>query len=336
MPHNIGHMFYVGQEPWHGLGTSLPQAVPLAEALVAAGLDYEVSMRPLALRDELDSDVPQRKAVVREDRQPGEPGRVLGVVHPDFKLLQNRDAGELMDRILGGGRYTTGGYLKNGEVVWLQATLPHPMQVGKADVLQTQLLLSNSHDGSYPIDLRITAVRVVCNNTLNMALRDRRAQGVFRHAHRGSVASIQCAAEQAFEAIRAEIQERNEEFSQLASVACDRAAFDRFIDRLLPVPLAPSNDESSVQKAYETRRRKAIEGREQLKSVHFDGFEAPSTPDGHQPAADSTWWGALNSVTAWVDHVQAVGGNRAAHIRFGGGDLFKSKALELVREMASA
>jgi hypothetical protein len=90
MAHNIGKMFYVGAVPWHKLGTHCPDPRTLDDAIEKGGLDFNVSMLPLSLQDEAQSCVPQRKALVRDDRDPGQPGRVLGVVHPKFKPLQNR------------------------------------------------------------------------------------------------------------------------------------------------------------------------------------------------------------------------------------------------------
>ena len=68
-------------------------------------------------------------AVAREDRAPEHPRRVVGVMHPAFRSLQNREGGELFDRLFdpGARKYHTGGYLRNGEVVWpLARLLPDP------------------------------------------------------------------------------------------------------------------------------------------------------------------------------------------------------------------
>ncbi len=171
MAHNIGQMFYFGATPWHELGTKLDKPATMAEALNVGGLDWTVSMMPLVLAGEHVSDAPQRQAIVRDDVLPGQPGRVLGVVHPNFKVLQNRDGALLFDSLFGKGAgvYHTGGYLKKGEVVWLMAKLPKSITLPGEDKLDTYLLFSNSHDGTLPIDIRLTTVRVVCNNTLTLA-----------------------------------------------------------------------------------------------------------------------------------------------------------------------
>ena len=150
MPHNIGQMFYYGDRPWHALGNELDQPANLREALAAGGLDWEVELVPIVPAGEPRSGIVHRMAVVRKDRQPGEKGRVIGVVHPDFRPLQNREGAEIFDALLGQGSriYHTGGLLKNGEVIWLLAKLPGDIQVRGDDVLETYLLFTNSHDGS--------------------------------------------------------------------------------------------------------------------------------------------------------------------------------------------
>jgi phage/plasmid-like protein (TIGR03299 family) len=173
MAHNIGQMFYFGEQPWHKLGKRLAQPANLEEAMAAGGLNWTVSMERLVLMHEHQSEAPQRQAVVRDDVLPGQAGRVLGVVHPNFRVLQNADGAALFDSLFGKGQrvYHTGGYLKKGEVVWLMAKLPESIVLPGEDKLDTYLLFSNSHDGTLPIDIRLTTVRVVCNNTLSIALR---------------------------------------------------------------------------------------------------------------------------------------------------------------------
>jgi hypothetical protein len=123
MPANIGEMFYTGEVPWHGLGVALAQPATLEEAIKVGGLNWRVDEVDLVTADDPPSPVLRRKALVRSDREPGDKRRVLGVAHRAFKPIQNRDAGMLFDAIFGQGKrvYHTGGYLGEGEVVWLLA-----------------------------------------------------------------------------------------------------------------------------------------------------------------------------------------------------------------------
>jgi phage/plasmid-like protein (TIGR03299 family) len=334
MAHNIGQMFYVGEVPWHRLGRKLEGLADAETALRASGLDYTVSLRPLAVRGEPGSYVSQRMAVVRDDREPGQPGRVLGVVHPEFKLLQNREGVELFDALLGAGgeRYNTGGYLKHGEVVWLQAQLGASVRVGSNDVLNTYLLFSNSHDGSYAIDIRITTVRVVCNNTLNFALRNNAGGQYFRRGHSGNYSALKANAERVF----AHVQEVQEEIqwrlNRLAEIECTDADFRKFMERLLPVPAKPVTSAINpiAARSHETREMNILGMRDGIENVRKSGYPDPSRSGAWHDPDEATWWGALNAVTAWVDHVQPVDGDRFANLLLGAGDELKAKALKEV------
>lgn len=327
MPHNIGHMFYYGELPWHTLGEKLDHPATLSEALKAGRLDWKVDTMPLVPAGEPNTAISHRVAVVREDRQPGETGRVVGVVHPGFQPLQNRQGAMMFDALLGQGErvYHTGGYLKNGEVIWLMAKLPGEIRVRGDDVLETYLLFTNSHDGSIGIDIRLTTVRVVCQNTLSMALHKNNTAGkVFRRSHNGSYELLQEEAKGFFEFTTRQCKEAEVLFSALAAKSCGTADFDAFLKRLMPDPKRPAtaNSNPSVLRAYETRRETIDSTRKEVRDVHVEGI-----PGRDIPPADCTWWGALNTITAWVDHVQHTENDRYAHGVLGSGDRLKSAAL---------
>lgn len=335
MAHNIGQMFYYGERPWHKLGIELDHPANLEEALVAGGLDWEVDMIPIVPFDEPNSTIPHRLAVVRTDKSPGEQGRVIGVVHPGYRPLQNRAGAKMFDDLLGQGQgvYHTGGYLKNGEVVWMLAKLPEDIKVRGKDVLETYLLFTNSHDGSLPIDIRLTTVRVVCNNTLTIALEGYGLNKVFKRGHDGSNAIIKAEAKQFFNFAVQQSKKTEELFTRLAKLKCNKADFERFLIKLMPDPRKPitADSNTTVLKSYETRMETVIENRKQVMNVREYGIQSMNiTP------SDDTWWGALNSVTAWVDHVQTANNDRYAHILLGGGSQMKSRALsQIIAEVKS-
>lgn len=334
MAHEIGEMFYYGDEPWHRLGKRLEKPATLNEALVHGGLDWEVELLPLALAGEADSLAPQRSAVVRKDRKPGEPGRVIGVVHPAFRPLQNREGLELFDSLLGRGErvYHTGGYLRQGEVVWLLARIPVDILLNGADVIQPYLLYSNSHDGSRAIDIRLTTVRVVCQNTLSLALSPQAKQMAFRRGHNGSYALLAEEAKGFFDFVTAQCLQTQALFTRLSQLECDRKAFDRFVRQLLPNPARPSTADRNpaVRRAFETRIAGIEAARQEVAGIFFQGIPALQI----DPVGE-TGWGALNAVTAWVDHQQSIKGDRYAHRMFGSGDALKSAALKIISERLS-
>jgi phage/plasmid-like protein (TIGR03299 family) len=327
MSHNIGHMFYYGELPWHTLGEKLDHPATVSEALMAGGLDWEVDTVPLVPAGEPHTEISHRVAVVRRDRQPGETGRVVGVVHPGFRPLQNREGAMMFDALLGRGEriYHTGGYLKNGEVIWLMAKLPGEIRVRGNDVLETYLLFTNSHDGSIGIDIRLTTVRVVCQNTLSMALHKKNTAGkVFRRSHSGSYALLQEDAKGFFELTTRQCKEAETLFTALAAKRCTTTDFEAFLKRLMPDPAKPATTSSnpSVLRAYETRLETMMTTRRDVTRVHTDGIRRLDIPP-----SENTWWGALNTVTGWVDHLQLTDNDRYAHVLLGSGDRLKSAAL---------
>ncbi len=341
MAHNIGQMFYFGAMPWHKLGTALKKPATIEEALAAGGLNWTVSTMPLTLADEHASDVPQRVAVVRDDIGAGIDGRVLGVVHPNFKLLQNREGATLFDSLFGKGQpvYHTGGYLKKGEMVWLMAKLPNTIHLPGEEKLDAYLLFSNSHDGSLPIDIRLTTVRVVCNNTLSMALRKKDKAHVFRRGHNGSFEVLKAEAEAFMASVLAQLGETTESMKKLVATQCSDDAFAAFLEKLLPVPARPATagTNAKVAKAHDTRMATIMAKRDQIMKLHLVGHAIACVPPITIPAAKKTWWGALNSVTAWVDHVSEVEGDRYANAMFGTGDQLKTLAYQrIVAEVAKA
>lgn len=324
MAHEIGRMFYYGDVPWHGLGAEIRQPATLDEALAHGDLDWEVGLAPLATAEDPPSPAPHRVAVVRRDRSPGEPGRVVGVVHPEFRPLQNREGGELFDRLFDAGarKYHTGGYLRNGEVVWLLARLPGHIEVAHDDLLETYLLYTNSHDGSLGIDIRFTTVRVVCRNTLSFALEDVAARA-FRRRHRDDPDLVEHDAQDFFRFLRLRIARTADQLRMLAARPLDDEAFARFLRRILPEPAVPATASAnpSRARARATRLDNLEEARAAILRTRREGIPALGVPP--EPP---TWWGAVNAVTAWVDHLRPTGSDRYAHALFGAGDRLKSTA----------
>ena len=163
MAANVETMFYTREKPWHGLGTMVKDSPSSAQALCLAGLDWKVEQHPIVTSD----GIPLNGfwANVRNIDQ-----KVLGVVSDKYKVVQNEEAFAFTDTLLGEGvTYETAGALQEGRKVWLLAKLPQKYIIS-GDEITPYLVFSNSHDGSGAIKVAMTPVRVVCNNTLNLAL----------------------------------------------------------------------------------------------------------------------------------------------------------------------
>jgi len=171
--------FSVKEKAWHGLGQIVQDYPASSDALAFAGLDFEVVKHPLYAVPErkpndmgvLDSiPVPRHFATVRTDRN-----TTLGVVGKDYEVIQNRDAFAFFDALVGGGDgifYETAGALNQGARIFITAKLPNYIKVGNDDVIEQYIFLTNTHDGSGSIIAAFTPIRVVCNNTLNAAVRN--------------------------------------------------------------------------------------------------------------------------------------------------------------------
>ena len=164
MPANVESMFSVREKPWHGLGTIVAEAPDSSAALELAGLDWTVTQKDIATADG-GKVIPGFKANVRELDD-----KVLGIVTDRYKVVQNTEAFAFTDALLGEGvRYETAGSLQGGRRIWLLAKLPQQYIIN-GDEITPYLVFMNSHDGSGSIKVAMTPIRVVCSNTLNLAL----------------------------------------------------------------------------------------------------------------------------------------------------------------------
>ena len=181
MSANVETMFYTREKPWHGMGTRVETAPTSAEALKLAGLDWTVEPAPVFFM-EYDgvfghsmAELPGYVANVRSSD-----GHPLGVVSDSYKIVQNVDAFAFTDNLIGGDvRYETAGSLAGGKRVWLLARLPETEIVG--DKLEQYLVFTNTFDGSGAVRIACTPVRVVCQNTLNVALNSAKRSWSVRH-----------------------------------------------------------------------------------------------------------------------------------------------------------
>ena len=163
MAANVETMFYVRETPWHGLGTRVMEAPGSEDALELAGLNWKVRQEPIYTDNNLL--IPGYKANVRDLDD-----KVLGVVTDRYKVVQNDEAFAFTDGLLGEGvRYETAGALLDGRKVWILARMPREFIIN-GEQISPYLVFSNTHDGSGAIKVAVTPIRVVCNNTLNLAL----------------------------------------------------------------------------------------------------------------------------------------------------------------------
>jgi phage/plasmid-like protein (TIGR03299 family) len=171
-------MFSVREVPWHGLGAVLdcPPAT-IAEAIERSGLGWQVEREPIAV-DRGDAatvdewwlprceEISGYYATVRQDTR-----EVLGIVGERYRIVQNQDAFEFVDQLLGSAmHFETAGSLHGGRRIWVLARLPEHVEIG-GDPVRPYVLLMKSQDGATAVIAATTPVRVVCQNTLNPDVR---------------------------------------------------------------------------------------------------------------------------------------------------------------------
>ena len=177
MSANVETMMYVREKPWHGLGVMVETAPDSKSAIHLAGLDWRVEKKDMYLPNGII--IPDYKANVRDSD-----GAILGVVSDKYKIVQNDEAFAFTDSLISGDvKYETAGSLKGGKTVWMLAKMPTTEILG--DETEQYLCFSNTHDGTGAVRVFMTPVRVVCNNTLNLALST--AQRCWSMKHMGDI-----------------------------------------------------------------------------------------------------------------------------------------------------
>lgn len=232
MPANVETMFYVRVVPWHGLGVRVESALSSEEALEKSGLNWNVIQRPI-MTSSYDP-IPGYKANIRDTDD-----KVLGVVTDRYKVVQNHEAFAFTDALLGEGvRYETAGSLQEGRKIWLLAKLPDKYII-EGEQIEPYLVFSSSHDGSGAIKVCMTPIRVVCQNTLNIALAS--AKRMWSTIHVGDLAHKMAEAHNTLLLAEKYMGKLGAEFSRLSKIKLSDAKVLEYINMLLPMDDNPTD-----------------------------------------------------------------------------------------------
>jgi phage/plasmid-like protein (TIGR03299 family) len=306
MAHLLESMFYAGETPWHKLGTKVAANLPWQDAIVAAGLDWTVGLRDTFTYYRGDMIPALAQAVMRETD-----GRVLGSVSDGYAPIQNREAFALFGELFGDAAVlNTAGSLKGGATVWGLAEIPGDYAPA-GDKHKRYVLCTTSHDGTRSLRALPTAVRVVCNNTLTMALRDLSECKSVRHSGdvQGKIATTG---------------------KTLAGIL---KGFDTFADQA---------------ETLASRRLTAADAMAVLKTVFGDSKRAESSiADAAERSVygpgnathKGTAWALLQGVTEHVDHARqprADAERRVTYQTLGSGAEMKRKTLTLLLDAPEA
>ena len=273
MPANVETMFYVREKPWHGLGTRVEQAPTSQEALELAGLNWRIEGRPIY--DERGQIIPGYQANTRDSDN-----AVMGIVSGRYSIVQNADAFAFTDFLVGDGiTYETAGSLRGGRQIWLLGKMPERYIAG--DKFEPYICFTNTHDGSGAIRCCMTPVRVVCNNTLNMALKGAKRSWSTRHI--GDVLGRVNDARETLELADKYMLSLEQEADKLANETMNIDEVKKSLDRLFPV------DDNATDRQKQT----AKDAKDQIMVCMI-------RPD--LAKFIGTKWGFLNAVSDYVGH----------------------------------
>lgn len=273
MPANVETMMYVREKPWHGLGVCCEEALVSADALRIAGLDWTVESKPVFTEGGVEV-----KGYKMNQRSSD--GKVLGIVTDKYRIVQNVDAFEFTDELVGGDvRYETAGSLGGGRKVWLLARMPETKVAG--DEVEPYICFTNTHDGTGAIKVCMTPIRVVCNNTLNFALKT--AKRSWSAIHVGDFGAKVAEAKKALD-LAGEYMEALDVFAdRMANTTLKLGEVNDLIGKMFPI------------KDEDTERVKR--GMEKLRADYMRCY----VMDDNKKFGD-TAWGALNAMTDMIGH----------------------------------
>lgn len=274
MSAEVETMMYVREKPWHGMGTMVMDAPTSAEALRLSGLDWTVEQRPVFLEN-ASSPVPNYKANVRDSD-----GQVLGIVTDRYQVVQNREAFSWTDELITGDvRYETAGSLRGGKKIWLLAKMPTAKVAG--DDVEPYLCFSNTHDGSGAVKVCMTPVRVVCNNTLNLALNSAKRSWAMKHV--GDMFAKLDEARRTLELADRYMMHLDGAALQLANVTVTDEKLEKILNEMFPLKESATERQKNTVKA----------AKDEFMICYF-------MPDLKK--FRGTGWGVVNAMADMVDH----------------------------------
>ncbi|KJV31581.1 phage/plasmid-like protein TIGR03299 [Aquitalea magnusonii] len=311
MSHLIESMAFVGATPWHGLGNPLSPQQPLDVWLTEAGMDWRIEQSDVLFNVADDGmhirPFADSKVLYRSDSL-----APLSVVSPRYKVVQPSEVLEFYRDLVsaGGFELETAGVLKGGRKLWALAKTGQEALLKGGDRVKAYLLLATSCDGTLCTTAQFTSVRVVCNNTLQMAVKDRTGAVKVPHSTVFDPQSVKEALGLGLSAWDRFIGN----IKQLSQRTVSPEEASQFFREVLDEPLVESGEDAVTSKAL------------QQVSALYSGGGMGSLLAGTKGTA----WGLVNAMTEYVDHRRRARSQdyRLDSAWFGQGAQLKGKALE--------
>lgn len=340
MAHMVETMAYAGQVPWHGLGNKVEGELTPQQMLIAAGLDWTVSKRPMYYADKPDVwnlndprgeakllKADSHYAIIRDTDQ-----RVLSHCGEGFVPFQNHETMSFFKKFTEAGNMSmdTAGSLSDGERVWGLAKIKKGFKLAGGDEIEGYLLMANSHKVGTAMTVMFTPIRVVCNNTITLALNQEGMTGKFRVLHLQMFdEDIMKAAEQALGISGEQMKQFQEQSEFLAKAKATPDAVDNFIAEMLQPKLLierAKRDANLLVPIHDEFNKSSLAIRDAI----------DLSPGATMESAKGTWWGVLNGVTYVMDHQKKAKSSDHALTSawFGNGAATKRRALTKALEYA--
>jgi len=307
-------MAYAGDLPWHGLGVRVPSDLSPIQMLDAANLNWSVEKIPAYAEVAGKQVAVGKSALVRSSDN-----AILDVVSDDWNPMQNEAAFEFFNDFVAAGdmEMHTAGSLKGGKLVWGLAKVNDSFELfGGRDQVDSYLLFTNPHMYGQSIDVRMTPIRVVCNNTLSLSLNTMSKQMV-KVSHRREFNADEV--KETLGVAKEKLQSYKEMAEYLSKKRFNDENIVDYFKRVFPVITEKQESTKVLSKNAEIALEDIL-------------YTQPGAEFG-----EGTWWQAFNAVTYMTDHVMGRNAdNRLQSAWFGQNKGLKTKALDLALEMAEA
>lgn len=317
--HLVESMAYAGEKPWHGLGNKLATNQSIDTWKESAGMDWtlqESEVRFISGQNGIGSinAFPEQKVLYRSDTKVP-----LAVVSKRYKVVQPGEILEFYRDLteVGGFELETAGVLREGRKFWALAKTGQSMTLKGRDQIDGYLLLATACDGTLATTAQFTSVRVVCNNTLAIALGD--TSGAIKVPHRSQ--------------FDASVVKR-----QLGITVSSWDGFVARMEALVECPVDPDSVEGLLRRVLTYPAQNSIgtvvneQALKSVRSLYEGGGKGAALASSR-----GTAWGLLNSVTEYVDHHRRARSedHRREAAWFGQGAQIKQKAWdEVIRLVA--
>lgn len=344
MAHNIETMAYAGEVPWHGLGVQVSSDLTPEEMLKQANLDWSVSKRNIFTYNNADSEAAD-DLIMSDDHYMlvrDSDNSILGPCGKRFIPTQNAEAFTFFKKFTDAGDMNmhTAGSLRGGRQIWGLAEINEGFTLAGDDRVEGYLLVSVSHEWGKSNEIRFTPVRVVCNNTLSMALADK-TQPAFKMPHTKVFdTELIRSAELALGLASVRLDEYKQSAEFLSSKKYDDNTVVSYIADLLQPKLALQekirleNSNSSDIELIDSRLR-TLEEFQRTPHKVYEALELQ--PGADMASSKGTWWGAVNALTYVVDHKWGHDRDAAMHNAwFGARASLKNRAMTKAIEYAKA